>query len=49
MTCRHNEVWEAIDDLASLVWGQVSRELIVYEATTGSQDTLVADLAVKGV
>ena len=49
VTCRHNEVRDAIGDLASLVWGQVSREPIVCEATAGSQDTLVADLAVRGV
>ena len=46
MTCRHNEMWDTIGDLASLVWGQVSREAIVCEATTSSKDTLVVDLAV---
>ena len=49
MIHRHNEVRDVIGDLASLIWGQVSREPIVYEATAGPQDTLVADLAVRGV
>ena len=48
VTRRHNEVWDAIGNLASLVWGQVSREPIVCEATAGSQDILVVDLAVRG-
>ena len=49
MTHRHNEVQDAIGDLASLVWSQVSREPIVCESTAGSQGTLVADLAVRRV
>ena len=44
MTRRHNEVRDAIGDLASLVWSQV----IVCEATTSSQDSLVADLLCAG-
>ena len=43
---RHNEVWEAIGDLASLVWSPVMKEPIVCD---GSADSLIADLCVRGV
>ena len=48
---RHNEVRDAIDDLASLVWGQVQREPIVCEVTVDGtcDETLIADLRIRGV
>ena len=48
---RHNEVRDAIDDLASLVWGQVQREPIICEVTVDGtcDETLIADLRIRGV
>ena len=48
---RHNEVRDAIGDLASLVWGQVQRKPIVCEATIDGtcDETLIADLWIRGV
>ena len=47
---RHNEVRDALGDLASLVWSKVRREPVVRECNymTGS-NALVADLGVRGV
>ena len=48
----HNEVRDAVCDLATLVWSQVQKELIVCEAShddLSSGDTLVADLRVRSV
>ena len=44
---RHNEIRDAIGDLAVLLWGQVKREPVVSE--DGDDGTLVADLGVRGV
>ena len=44
---RHNEIRDAISDLAALLWGQVKREPVVSE--DGDDGTLVADLGVRGV
>jgi hypothetical protein len=47
---RHNEIRDAVGDLADLVWHQVHREPIVQEANddTGTP-ALVADLGIRGV
>jgi len=51
VTQRHNEVRDAIGDLATLAWGKVQREPVVCDATSDSSvsETLVADLRVRGV
>ena len=51
VTQRHNEVRDAIGDLASLVWKQVQREPVVCESSFDdpSSETLIADLRVRGV
>ena len=47
---RHNEIRDAIGDLAALAWSSVKREPIVKEAYNGdSSDVLVADLCIRGV
>ena len=46
---RHNEVRDAIGDLASLVWGNVIREPVFCEQSATSGGALVADLCVRGV
>ena len=47
---RHNEVRDAIGDLASLVWNKVRREPVVREADYNlGTSALVADLGVRGV
>ena len=47
---RHNEIRDAIGDLAALAWSSVKREPIVKEAHDGnSSDVLVADLCIRGV
>ena len=48
----HNEVQDAVCNLATLVWSQVQKEQIVCEAShddLSSSDNLVADLRVRGV
>jgi len=47
----HNEVRDAVDDLASLAWGQVTKESVVCESSPAdpSNMTLIADLWVHGV
>ena len=45
---RHNEIRDAVGDLANLVWKDVHREPVVREATENSP-ALIADLAVRGV
>ena len=49
MTCRHNDVQDAVDDSASWVWNPVRCEYIVKEASDDEQGALVADLAICGV
>ena len=46
---RHNEVWDAIGDLASLVWGNIMHEPVVCEQSATSGGALVADLCFWGV
>ena len=48
---RHNEVRDAIGNLASLAWVQVTKEPIVCESsfTDPSSVTLIADLRIRGV
>ena len=46
---RHNEVRDAFDDLASLVYHHVGHEPVVHEASDANEDTLIADLCVCGV
>ena len=44
----HNEIRNAIGDLAALLWDQVPSEPVVKDASEDS-DALIADLGVKGV
>ena len=44
--CGHNEVRDAVGDLASLVWGNVIHEPVVCEQSAASGGALVADLCV---
>ena len=47
---QHNEIRDAVGDLAAMVWGQVRREPIVSDAVVDpSGETLIADLSVQGV
>ena len=48
---RHNEVRDAICDLASLAWGQVQKEPVVCEEKMDdpSSETLIADVRIRGV
>jgi hypothetical protein len=47
---RHNEIRDAIGDLAELVWHQVHREPVVREANDSNNiPALIADLGVRGV
>ena len=49
MQC-HNEVRNAIGDLASLVWSSAKHEPIMKNAHDGDSDeVLIADLCVQGV
>ena len=45
---RHNEIRDAIGDLAALLWNQVKREPVVADDCTDGE-TLIADLGVRGV
>ena len=45
---RHNELHDAIGDLATPLWGQVRREPIVSEGSVNDEG-LVADLGIRGV
>ena len=47
----HNEVWDAVWDLSSLVWKQVQKEPVVCESTIddSASETLIADLRVRDV
>ena len=46
----YNEIQDAIEDLASLVWSHVMREPVVREANTkNSTSTLIANLAIRSV
>ena len=45
----HNEIRDAIGDLAALAWGQVRRKTVVVEAGDQYGETLIADLCVHGV
>ena len=50
ITQRHNEVRDAIGDLASLVWSSVKREPIVKNShDDDSGEVLIADLCIRGV
>ena len=50
ITHRHNEVRDAIGDLASLVWSSVKHEPIVKSVhDDNSNEVLIADLCVRGV
>jgi len=44
----HNEVRDAVGDLASLVWGQVVSEPVVRDASADSE-ALIVDLSARGV
>jgi len=46
---RHNEIQNAIGDLAALLWGQVKRELPVVSEDSATDETLIADLGIRGV
>ena len=48
---RHNEVRDAVGDLVSLAWGQMTREPVICESSPvdPSSVTLIADLQVRGV
>ena len=45
---RHNEIRDAVGDLAALLWNQVKREPVVADDCTDGE-TLIADLGVRGV
>ena len=47
-TQRHNEVRDALGDIAALAFKEVIREPVVHEQTEGSP-ALIADLGVRGV
>ena len=49
VTNRHNDVWGAVGDLASLLWNPVRHEPIVKEGGDDEQGALVADLVICGV
>ena len=50
MIQRHNEVRDAIGDLASLVYKEVIREPIVQEANDACGiPSLVSDLSIRGI
>ena len=49
VSCHHNEICDAIGDLASLVWGNIVREPVVCDKSTLSDGALVADLCARGV
>ena len=42
VTCRSSKVWDAVRDLASLVWNLVRHELIVQEVSDDECGTLIA-------
>ena len=48
---RHNEVCDAICNLASLAWGQVQKEPVVCEEKMDdpSSETLIVDVRISGV
>ena len=45
---RHNEIRDAVGDLAALLWGQVKREPVVAEESANGE-ALIADLGVRNV
>ena len=45
---RHNEVRDAVGDLAALVWGRAVSEPVVRDASVDSE-ALITDLGVRGV
>jgi hypothetical protein len=50
VTRRHNEVRDALADMASLVWSDVVREPVVRDASVvNDEPALIADLGVRGV
>ena len=48
VTHKHNEVRDAFDDYASLVWSPVVKEPVVHDRSAGA-DTLITDVCVRGV
>uniref|UniRef100_A0A1X7U883 Uncharacterized protein n=1 Tax=Amphimedon queenslandica TaxID=400682 RepID=A0A1X7U883_AMPQE len=46
VTQRHNEVRDTICSLASIVWGQVTREPIVNDSLDSGDSSLIADVAI---
>ena len=48
VTHRHDEVLNAVGDLASLIWTPVVKEPVVHDGSAGA-DTLIADLCVCGL
>jgi len=50
ITQHHNEIRNAVGDLAALVWGSVKCEPVVKDTSDDdSGETLIADLCVRGV
>ena len=50
ITLRHNEIRDAVGDLASLYWKHIRREPIIREGVPNNQTTaLYADLLIRGV
>ena len=50
VTRRHNEIRDAVGDLASLAWNQVRRKPVVKESDIENETpALVANLAIRGV
>ena len=50
MIQRHNEIRDAIGDLASIVYKEVIREPVVQEANNAcGVPSLIADLSIRGV
>ena len=45
---QHNEVRDAVSDLAALVWGRVVSKPVVKDASIDSE-ALIADLGARGV
>ena len=49
VSCRHNEICDAIGDLVFLAWGNVVCEPVVCDKLSSSDGALAADLCVRGV
>jgi hypothetical protein len=46
---RHNEIRDTISSLASMIWGQVTKEPVISDSSTPNSDSLIADIAIRGV